>query len=176
MLINQGFDQASETGQWPKQDFSQAQYSASSDSALAKTSRFGSACYKFLRPYAVQQAIVSAIWRAPFTMSVFYTLPELPLDFPFGGGIPPIVFITTFVTLFFVVISITKDLTDVEGDMKHNIQTFAAIFGLRKIAFFCTGILLVNYMGAIVAAIYLPQFLYPQFTLTKYGTIIDLLM
>ncbi|XP_024022019.1 homogentisate solanesyltransferase, chloroplastic [Morus notabilis] len=265
----------------PIQDCSQAQYSASSDSALAKTSRFGSACYKFLRPYAVQQAIISAIclfarvlvenpqffkWPLMFktfpglvtiilahayyiglnqiydadidrvnkpylpiptgelsdrqawflvifyllsgllimwlmnadliTLSLyclglffgtFYSAPPfrfkryslatsifLPLTtgaihnvgilyatrasigLPFWWS-PPIVFITTFVTLFFVVISITKDLTDVEGDMKHNIQTFAAIFGLRKIAFFCTGILLVNYMGAIAAAIYLPQ-------------------
>ncbi|EXC03824.1 Homogentisate phytyltransferase 2 [Morus notabilis] len=70
---------------------------------------------------------------------------------------PSIVFITTFVTLFCTVISFMKDITDVEGDLKHNIRTFPVIFGPRNVTFFGTGMLLLNYVGTIAAAIYMPQ-------------------
>ncbi|GMN39642.1 hypothetical protein TIFTF001_008869 [Ficus carica] len=53
--------------------------------------------------------------------------------------------------------SLTKDITDVEGDVKHNILTFAARFGPKNIVFISTGVLLVNYLGAMAAAIYMPQ-------------------
>ncbi|GMN31269.1 hypothetical protein TIFTF001_044561 [Ficus carica] len=85
---------------------------------------------------------------------LYATIASLGLQFSWS---PSIVFIVTFATLFFVTVSIAKDLTDVEGDMKHNIRTFPAIFGPRNSAFFCTGLLLVKYIGAIVAAIYMPQ-------------------
>ncbi|GMN71131.1 hypothetical protein TIFTF001_052623 [Ficus carica] len=44
-----------------------------------------------------------------------------------------------------------------EGDIKHNIRTFPTIYGPRKVAFFFTGILLVNYIGSMVIAICMPQ-------------------
>lgn len=44
-------------------------------------------------------------------------------------------FITCFVTLFAVVIAITKDLADVEGDRKYGIQTFSTRLGTRRVAF-----------------------------------------
>lgn len=44
-------------------------------------------------------------------------------------------FITCFVTLFAVVIAITKDLPDVEGDIKGGIETFATRLGVRNVAF-----------------------------------------
>ncbi|XP_068642807.1 homogentisate solanesyltransferase, chloroplastic-like [Aristolochia californica] len=69
----------------------------------------------------------------------------------------PDVFITTFVTLFALVIAITKDLPDVEGDRKFQISTFATKLGVRNISFLGCGLLLVNYLGAILAAIYRPK-------------------
>ncbi|KAM7264732.1 hypothetical protein ACFE04_002415 [Oxalis oulophora] len=69
----------------------------------------------------------------------------------------PVAFITSFVTLFALVIAITKDLPDVEGDRKYQISTFATKLGVRNIAFLGSGLLLVNYIAAIVAAIYMPQ-------------------
>ncbi|XP_010257610.1 PREDICTED: homogentisate solanesyltransferase, chloroplastic [Nelumbo nucifera] len=69
----------------------------------------------------------------------------------------PVAFITTFVTLFALVIAITKDLPDVEGDRKFQISTLATKLGVRNIAFLGSGLLLANYLGAILAAIYLPQ-------------------
>ena len=54
------------------------------------------------------------------------------------SGIDPHVacrFITSFVTVFATVIAITKDLPDVEGDLKYNIKTFATQLGVRGVAF-----------------------------------------
>ncbi|KAK4359672.1 hypothetical protein RND71_021901 [Anisodus tanguticus] len=69
----------------------------------------------------------------------------------------PVAFITTFVTLFALAIAITKDLPDVEGDRKFQISTLAMKLGVRNIAFLGSGLLLTNYIGAVVAAIYMPQ-------------------
>lgn len=44
-------------------------------------------------------------------------------------------FVTSFVTVFATVIAITKDLPDVEGDRRYNIDTLATRFGPRTIAF-----------------------------------------
>ena len=43
-------------------------------------------------------------------------------------------FITMFVTVFATVIAITKDLPDIEGDRKYNIQTFASKLGGKTIS------------------------------------------
>ncbi|KVH90643.1 UbiA prenyltransferase family [Cynara cardunculus var. scolymus] len=59
----------------------------------------------------------------------------------------PVAFITTFVTLFALVIAITKDLPDVEGDRKFQISTFATKLGVRNIALLGSGLLLINYIG-----------------------------
>ncbi|GMN52550.1 hypothetical protein TIFTF001_021691 [Ficus carica] len=85
---------------------------------------------------------------------LYSTIASLGLQFCWS---PPITFIVAFAILFFVVISISKDLTDVEGDLKNNIRTFTAIFGPRNITFFCTGMLLLNYVSGILAAICMPQ-------------------
>nr|AKM76580.1 AT3G11945-like protein [Pelargonium myrrhifolium] len=69
----------------------------------------------------------------------------------------PVVFITTFVTVFALVIAITKDLPDVEGDRKFQISTLATKLGVRNIAYLGSGLLLLNYVGSILAAIYMPQ-------------------
>ncbi|XVF07450.1 hypothetical protein REPUB_Repub06bG0139700 [Reevesia pubescens] len=74
-----------------------------------------------------------------------------------GKKIAPVAFITTFVTLFAPVIAITKDLPDVEGDRKFQISTLATKLGVRNIAFLGSGLLLVNYVAAVLAAVYMPQ-------------------
>ncbi len=45
-------------------------------------------------------------------------------------------FITTFVTVFAVVIAITKDLPDVDGDRANGIETFATRMGVRNVSLF----------------------------------------
>ncbi|XP_023005180.1 probable homogentisate phytyltransferase 2, chloroplastic isoform X1 [Cucurbita maxima] len=78
------------------------------------------------------------------------------LGLPFQWS-PPVIFITTFVTFFGLVIALTKDLSDIEGDRRYKIITFATKLGVRRLAFFGSGILLLNYVAAILAAIYMPQ-------------------
>ncbi|KAB5552891.1 hypothetical protein DKX38_010202 [Salix brachista] len=85
-----------------------------------------------------------------------YHATRAALGLPFEWS-SPVAFITTFVTLFALVIAITKDLPDVEGDRKYNISTLATKLGVRNIAFLGSGLLLVNYVGAVLSAVYMPQ-------------------
>lgn len=53
-----------------------------------------------------------------FPMLVFCLFSGLDFDVNISNCSSPVAFITTFVTLFALVIAITKDLPDVEGDRK----------------------------------------------------------
>lgn len=70
---------------------------------------------------------------------------------------PPVAFITGFVTLFATAIAITKDLPDIEGDKKFGIETFATRLGVRGTAFLGSGLLGINYVGAMAVAILAPS-------------------
>ncbi|EXB29328.1 Homogentisate phytyltransferase 2 [Morus notabilis] len=99
--------------------------------------------------------IIATVRGFLLNFGVYYaTRAALGLTFEWSS---PVAFITTFVTLFALVIAITKDLPDVEGDRKFKISTFATKLGVRNIAFLGSGLLLLNYVGAIAAAIYMPQ-------------------
>ncbi|KAI3888143.1 hypothetical protein MKW92_041764 [Papaver armeniacum] len=99
--------------------------------------------------------IIATVRGFLLNFGVYYaTRAALGLAFEWSS---PVAFITTFVTVFALVIAITKDLPDVEGDRKFQISTFATKLGVRNIALLGSGLLLVNYIGAIFAAIYFPQ-------------------
>ncbi|GMN39647.1 hypothetical protein TIFTF001_008880 [Ficus carica] len=89
------------------------------------------------------------------SVGIFYTA-NASLGRPIVWS-PQTIFILAFSTIFVVVISIIKDIPDVKGDMKYNIRTFPARFGGKNVAYFAVGLLLLNYIGAIAAAILLPQ-------------------
>ncbi|XP_011628799.1 homogentisate solanesyltransferase, chloroplastic isoform X1 [Amborella trichopoda] len=99
--------------------------------------------------------IIATVRGFLLNFGVYYAT-RASLGLPFEWSLP-IVFITTFVTLFALVIAITKDLPDVEGDRKFKISTLATTLGVRNVAFLGSGLLLVNYVGAILAAAYMPQ-------------------
>ncbi|KAJ8527543.1 hypothetical protein K7X08_014994 [Anisodus acutangulus] len=109
-----------------------------------------------LKRFAVIAFLIIATVRGfLLNYGVYYaTRVALGLSFEWSS---PVAFITTFVTLFALVIAITKDLPDVEGDRKFQISTLATKLGVRNIAFLGSGLLLTNYIGAVVAAIYMPQ-------------------
>ncbi|XP_022151404.1 homogentisate solanesyltransferase, chloroplastic-like [Momordica charantia] len=99
--------------------------------------------------------IIATVRGFLLNFGVYYaTRAALGLTFEWSS---PVAFITTFVTLFALVIAITKDLPDVEGDRKFQISTLATKLGVRNISFLGSGLLLLNYVAAIVAAIYNPQ-------------------
>lgn len=68
----------------------------------------------------------------------------------------PVAFLARFMTVFAAVIALTKDLGDVEGDIKGGIQTFASRFGPSAVANFASGVLLLNYVAAIATAVLAP--------------------
>ncbi|KAJ0982716.1 hypothetical protein J5N97_010971 [Dioscorea zingiberensis] len=109
-----------------------------------------------LKRYPVAAFLIIATVRGfLLNFGVYYaTRSALGLTFKWSS---PVAFITTFVTVFALVIAITKDLPDVEGDRKFQISTLATTLGVRNIAFLGSGLLLANYIGAILVAIYMPQ-------------------
>ncbi|GAX73605.1 hypothetical protein CEUSTIGMA_g1056.t1 [Chlamydomonas eustigma] len=66
---------------------------------------------------------------------------------------PAIMFITVFVTVFATVIAITKDLPDVDGDKANGIETFATRMGVKNVSLISAGLLMSNYVGAVVLAL-----------------------
>ncbi|XP_062113904.1 homogentisate solanesyltransferase, chloroplastic-like [Humulus lupulus] len=110
-----------------------------------------------LKRFSISTALVlSSIRGVLINIGVYYATRKTTLGLTFMWS-PALVFITTFITLLFMVVAITKDITDIEGDTKFQIVTFAAKFGVRNIALFGTGILLLNYIGAILVPICMPQ-------------------
>lgn len=89
---------------------------------------------------------------------------------------PAIAFITVFVTLFATVIAITKDLPDVEGDKKYNIQTFATKLGVRNISLLAVGILALDYSIAIYLAATQPAVFRPVAMGMGHTLLLSLLM
>nr|CAB3458416.1 unnamed protein product [Digitaria exilis] len=109
-----------------------------------------------LKRYPVAAFLIIATVRGfLLNFGVYYaTRAALGLTFQWSS---PVAFITCFVTLFALVIAITKDLPDVEGDRKYQISTLATKLGVRNIAFLGSGLLVANYIAAIVVAFIMPQ-------------------
>ena len=109
-----------------------------------------------LKRFAVPAFLIIATVRGVLlNFGVYYaTRAALELSFQWS---PAVMFITGFVTLFATAIAITKDLPDVAGDIRYGIRTFATSMGVRKIAMLGSGILFLNYAGAIWAALRYPE-------------------
>ncbi|KAB8106059.1 hypothetical protein EE612_040248, partial [Oryza sativa] len=109
-----------------------------------------------LKRYPVAAFLIIATVRGfLLNFGVYYaTRAALGLTFQWSS---PVAFITCFVTLFALVIAITKDLPDVEGDRKYQISTLATKLGVRNIAFLGSGLLIANYVAAIAVAFLMPQ-------------------
>lgn len=109
-----------------------------------------------LKRYPVAAFLIIATVRGfLLNFGVYYaTRAALGLTFQWST---PVAFITCFVTLFALVIAITKDLPDVEGDRKYQISTLATKLGVRNIAFLGSGLLVANYIAAIAVAFVMPQ-------------------
>lgn len=111
--------------------------------------------------------IIATVRGFLLNFGVYYaTRASLGLEFAWN---PSIVFITLFVTVFATVIAITKDLPDIEGDLKFNISTFATKLGVRNISLLGSSLLLANYVGAIIAAIRMPHAFKPQVLINSHA-------
>lgn len=108
-----------------------------------------------LKRFAVPAFLIIATVRGFLLNFGVYSATRAALGLEFQWS-PAILFITSFVTVFATVIAITKDLPDVEGDLKYNIKTLATQLGVRGVAFLGSGLLLGNYAAAILMALKLP--------------------
>jgi homogentisate solanesyltransferase len=98
--------------------------------------------------------IIATVRGFLLNFGVYYAVREA-LGVPFKWN-PVVAFISTFMTLFATVIAVTKDLPDIEGDIKYNITTFASKFGVKKIATGATALLAATYAYAISLPFLMP--------------------
>ncbi|KAL3147883.1 hypothetical protein ABBQ32_002604 [Trebouxia sp. C0010 RCD-2024] len=108
-----------------------------------------------LKRFAVAAFMIIATVRGFLLNFGVYHAVRAALGLPFVWS-PVITFVTCFVTVFATVIAVTKDLPDIEGDRKYNIDTLATRLGVRTIAFAGSGLLVANYLAAIILAIRMP--------------------
>jgi len=108
-----------------------------------------------LKRFAIPAFLIIATVRGFLLNFGVYYATRSALKLPFQWS-PAISFITVFVTVFAVSIAVTKDLPDVKGDRRFNIQTLASKLGVRSITLLGSGLLLLNYIGASVLACLMP--------------------
>ncbi|KAK9797352.1 hypothetical protein WJX73_001094 [Symbiochloris irregularis] len=109
-----------------------------------------------LKRFAVAAFLIIATVRGFLLNFGVFTAVRAALGAPFVWS-PAIIFITCFVTVFATVIAITKDLPDMEGDLKYKIDTFATRLGTKNLARLGTALLVANYVGAVVTALRMPH-------------------
>ncbi|KAJ9514562.1 hypothetical protein QJQ45_016295 [Haematococcus lacustris] len=105
-----------------------------------------------LKRFAIPAFLIIATVRGFLLNFGVYYATRAALGAPFIWS-PAITFITSFVTLFAVVIAVTKDLPDVEGDSANNIQTFATRMGVKTVSLGAVSLLLANYGVAMWMAL-----------------------
>ncbi|XP_062101717.1 2-acylphloroglucinol 4-prenyltransferase [Humulus lupulus] len=93
--------------------------------------------------------------HAGLNFSVYYaSRAALGLAFVWS---PSFSFITAFITFMTLTLASSKDLSDINGDRKFGVETFATKLGAKNITLLGTGLLLLNYVAAISTAIIWPK-------------------
>lgn len=119
--------------------------------------------------------IISTVRGFLLNFGVYYATRAM-LGVPFGWSYPT-VFITCFCSVYALVIAVTKDLPDVQGDFENNIDTFATRYGVGSVSRAATAVLLLNY-GAALAWILSPtgSAFHPRRLLLAHGILATLLV
>ena len=124
-----------------------------------------------LKRWAVPAFAIIATVRGFLLNYGVYAAIRAALGLPFAWA-PSLAFITTFVTLFATAIAVTKDLADVDGDRAFGVETFATRLGVAKVAGLGVGLLALNYVGAIAAAVAVPAtFFRPRFAIAAHAAL-----
>ncbi|KAF4359879.1 hypothetical protein G4B88_000872 [Cannabis sativa] len=129
-------------------------------SVATKILNFGKACWKLQRPYTI----------IAFTSCAcgLINKPDLPLAsgeisvntawiMSIIVALPSFTFLLAFMKSMGSALALIKDASDVEGDTKFGISTLASKYGSRNLTLFCSGIVLLSYVAAILAGIIWPQ-------------------
>mmetsp|Transcript_778 Transcript_778/g.1661 ORF Transcript_778/g.1661 Transcript_778/m.1661 type:complete len:414 (+) Transcript_778:103-1344(+) len=97
-----------------------------------------------LKQFAIPAALIIAIVRGFLLNFGVYYATRAALGVPFSWSAPA-AFITCFMSVFAIVIAVTKDLPDVKGDTENQIETFSTRFGVGKVSLAATVALIANY-------------------------------
>lgn len=103
--------------------------------------------FRFRRFPLAAAFIIACVRGCMLNFWVYHAVKEV-LCMPFEWD-PVVLFLTRFMTVFAAMIAVTKDLSDVKGDVAGKIETFAARFGPSRVASVATIILALNYLSAI---------------------------
>lgn len=109
----------------------------------------------YLKRFPVLAFMIIATVRGFLLNFGVYYAARAALQLPFAWS-PAVLFITSFVSVFAVVIAITKDMPDIEGDKKFGVETFATRAGPAKLSYVAAGLLITNYAAAVVLPLVLP--------------------
>ena len=91
-------------------------------------------------------------------------------------GLNPYVWtLTLFILLFTVAIAIFKDVPDLEGDRKYNINTFTLVIGKPAVFNLSRGVITVCYFGMIGAGLFWLSSLNVSFFITSHLVLLSLL-
>jgi len=104
--------------------------------------------FRFRRWPLAAAFIIACVRGCMLNFWVYHAVKEVMLR-PFAWD-PVVLFLTRFMTVFAAMIAVTKDLADVKGDVMGNIKTFAASFGMNRVATGATIVLGLNYAAAVL--------------------------
>mmetsp|Transcript_8267 Transcript_8267/g.26014 ORF Transcript_8267/g.26014 Transcript_8267/m.26014 type:complete len:266 (+) Transcript_8267:3-800(+) len=120
-----------------------------------------------LKRSAVAAALIIATVRGFLLNFGVYYAARAMLKVPFSWS-SPTAFMTCFGVVFALVIAVTKDLPDVQGDIEGKVDTFATRFGVERVSLAATGVLVANYAQCLLwvcgqsGAAFRPQLLVPS--------------
>jgi len=128
----------------------------------------------FLKRNAIAAgAIIATVRGFLLNFGVYYATREaLGLDFLWS---PAVSFVARFMTLFALVIAVTKDLPDIKGDKEYGVKTFATRLGPKKVATGASALLGLNYVHAIASA-FLFQGAFNMWTMVGGHAVLALMM
>jgi len=108
--------------------------------------------FRFRRFPVAAALIIACVRGCMLNFWVYHAVKEV-LSLPFAWD-PVVLFLTRFMTVFTAMIAVTKDLSDVKGDVAGKIKTFAATFGTERVASFATTVLALNYASAVAEGLW----------------------
>lgn len=122
------------------------------------------------------------VWAAFCILTVRGVIVNLGLFLHYGNKLngaealnPYVWTLTLFILLFTVAIAIFKDVPDLEGDKKYNINTFTLVIGKPAVFNLSRGVITVCYFGMMIAGLFWLTSLNVSFFVTSHIILLGLL-
>merc|ERR1711916_286138 len=104
-----------------------------------------------LKRFPLPAAACIILVRGVIVQFYFYLNARAVLGYDDTGKPFPlsVVYASVFIIVFSIVIALMKDVPDIEGDRKHDINSFAVRMGAKRIFNVCVGLLIVDYLVGV---------------------------